>query len=115
MKFIVALVLTALLGFAAPLFLAWWSFAITSLVVALAIHQKHWKAFLSGFAALFLSWGIYAFILDNANGHLLSKKIAQLLNLGDSPVALLLITAFIGGLVSGLAALTGSLARQKKL
>ena len=114
MKFIVALVLTALLGFAAPLFIAWWSFAVTSLVVALAIHQKPWKAFLAGFLGLFLLWGSYAFFLDNANGHLLSLKISQLLNMGKSSIILILLTAFIGGLVSGFAALTGSFARMKK-
>ena len=114
MKFIVALVLTALLGFAAPLFVAWWSFAITSLVVALAIHQKPWKAFLSGFLGMFLLWGFYAFFLDNANGHLLSLKITQILKMGQSSIVLILITAILGGLVSGFSALTGSFARIKK-
>lgn len=112
MKFIVAILLSAFLGYVAPLYLPWWSFAITSFVVAIVIHQKGWKAFAAGFLALFLFWGIYAFLIDNANGHLLSVKIAQLLPLNGSYILLILITAFIGGIISGFAALTGSLLRK---
>ncbi len=113
MKFFVALLLTALLGYAAPLYLPWWSFAVTSLIVALVVHQKPWKAFVSGFLGLFFLWAVYAFILDNANDHILSQKVAQILPLGGSYILLILISALIGALVSGFAALTGSYARKK--
>ena len=51
MKFLSAVILTALLAFATGLYgvMPWWSFAITSLIVAMAVHQKAGKAFLSGF------------------------------------------------------------------
>ena len=114
MKFIIVLLLTALLGYAAPLYFSWWSFAVTSFVIAIAIHQKPGKAFLAGFIGLFLLWGIHAMILDNANDHLLSQKVASIFPLDGSSGTLLLITAFIGGIVSGLASLSGSLARQFK-
>ena len=112
MKFIVALLLTALLGYLFPLFLPWWSFAITSFIVALLIHQRPWKAFLAGFAALLLMWGIYAVASDSANEHILSTKVAQILPLHGSYIALIFITALIGVLLSGMAALTGSYARR---
>lgn len=112
MKFIVTILLTAFLGYVAPLFLPWWGFVITSFIVALAIPQKPWSAFLSGFLALFLFWGIDAFFIDLANQHLLSTKIANLLPLNGSYLLLILVTALTGGLVSGFAALTGSLARK---
>ncbi len=112
MKFIVALLLTALLGYTAPLFSPWWTFAITSFVVALAVHQQPVKAFLSGFLGLGLLWGIHAFILDSANEHILSHKIAPILKLGSSGNALILVTALIGALISGFAALSGSFARR---
>ena len=111
MKFITTIILTALLGYAAPLYFAWWSFAITSLIVAIAIHQKPAKAFVAGFVALALLWGVHAAVINSANESILSQKIAALLNL-SSPVILILLTAFIGGLVSGFAALTGSFARS---
>lgn len=114
MKFTTVLLLTALLGYAAPLFFPWWSFAVTSFIIALTIHQKAGKAFLAGFFGLFLLWGVHAFILDSANDHLLSQKVAVLFPLGGSSTTLILITAFIGALVSGLAALSGSIARTIK-
>ncbi|MGN6213403.1 hypothetical protein [Parafilimonas sp.] len=112
MKFIVVVLLTALLGYAAPLYFAWWSFAVTSFIIALLIHQKALAAFLATFLGLFLLWGVMALIIDNANSHLLSQKIAALLPLGGSSLLLIFVTAFTGGLVSGFAGLTGSLARK---
>jgi cbb3-type cytochrome oxidase subunit 1 len=115
MKFIVALILTALLSFAAGLFavLPWWSFAICAFIVALAVHQRAGKAFLSGFLALALLWGLMALFIDSKNDHILSTKIANLLPLGGSYIVLILVTALIGGLVAGLAAMTGSYLRKR--
>lgn len=114
MKFLSAVILTALLAFATGLYgvMPWWSFAITSLIVAMAVHQKAGKAFLSGFVGLFLLWSVLAFLKDSANEHLLATKVAQILPLGGSYMVLILVTGIIGGLVSGLAALTGSYIRQ---
>jgi hypothetical protein len=112
MKFIVVILLTALLGYAAPLYFSWWSFVISSFVVALFIHQKAFAAFVATFLGLFLLWGIMAMIIDSSNNHLLSQKIAQVLPLNGSSTLLIFITAFIGGLVSGFAGLTASLARK---
>ena len=110
MKFIVVLLLTALLGYAIPLYLTWWSFAITSFIIALLIHQKALVAFIAGFLGLFLLWLFLTLIIDNANQHILSQKIARVLPLNGSSLALILITSLIGGLISGFASLTGSLA-----
>lgn len=112
MKFIISILLTALLGFAAPLYFAWWSFVITSLIVAVAIHQKPLRAFITGFLGMFLLWAIHAIILDSANDHILSQKVAMILPLNGSYGLLIFITAFLGGLISGFAALTGSFARS---
>jgi hypothetical protein len=112
MKFIVVVLLTALLGYAAPLYFSWWSFAVTSFIIALLVHQKTWLAFVATFLGLFLLWGIMAIIIDTGNNHLLSQKIAVLLPLHGSSFLLILITALIGGLVSGFAGLSGSLARK---
>ncbi|MDE3124570.1 MAG: hypothetical protein KGK14_03580 [Bacteroidota bacterium] len=114
MKFIISILITAFLSYAFGLYAAfpWYTFAICAVAVALAIHQKPFKAFLSGFIALFLLWGILAFVIDTANNHLLSQKVAQILPLGGSSIAIILVTAFIGGLVAGMSALTGSLIRK---
>lgn len=114
MKQITAIALTAFLAFVAGIYssLPWWSFAITSLIVAISIHQKPGKAFLSGFIGLFLLWAGMALVKDTANDHILSTKVAQILPLGGSYLVLILVTGIVGGLVSGLAALTGSYLRK---
>lgn len=114
MKIASAIVLTAFLAFVAGIYtnLPWWSFAITSLLVAISIHQKPWKAFVSGFAGLFILWVVLALLKDIPNEHLLSKKVASILPLGGSYILLLLLTGFIAGLLSGLAALSGSYIRK---
>lgn len=113
MKSLTAIILTALLSFAAGLYFPWWSIAIVALLVAVLIHQKAGKAFLSGFLAIFLLWGILAYWIDIKNQHLLSQKIAAIFPLGGSPFALIFVTSFVGALVGGFAAMTGSYLRSK--
>lgn len=114
MKFFVALLLTAALTFAAGMKLPWWSMAIASFLVAALVHQKAGKAFLAGFLAIFILWGLLAFRIDMANQGILSKKIAELLPLQGNRYLLILVTGVVGGLVAGLAALSGSFLRQSK-
>jgi hypothetical protein len=113
MKFYTSIFLIALLGYTVCLFATpWWSFTITTFVVCASIPQQPLKAFFSGFIALFLLWGIMAFLQDNANEHLLSSKVAQILKLPKSYVLLIGITALIGSILGGLSALSGCLVRQ---
>ena len=114
MKFITSVILTALVAFAACLYFPWWSIAITSFIVAIAVHQKPLKAFTAGFAGLFLLWGIQAYIIDAANEHLISSKIASLITGSSSYMLIIVISALVGGLVAAFAALAGSFARKIK-
>lgn len=108
MKFLLATILTALFGFIAGMFLPWWSIALVAFLVALLIRQKIAFSFLAGFTAMFLLWGILALWIDIKNERILSKKVAQLFSLGEASFLLILITAFIGALVSGFAAMSGA-------
>lgn len=112
MKFFISLLLTALVCYAACLFLPWWSIAIIAFLIAAIIPQKPGMAFLAAFTAIFLLWlGISAFI-SSANDHLLAHKLSQVILKSDSPAMLILVTAFIGAVVAGFAALSGSLLRK---
>lgn len=111
MKFIISLLLTALLSFTAGLYLPWWSIAVCAFVVSVLIIQQPLKAFLAGFAGVFLLWLIFSWLIDSANDHILSHKIAQIFPLGGVSFLLILVTALVGGLVGGLAALSGSYLR----
>lgn len=113
MKFLVTTLLTALLSFLCGLYLPWWGFALAACLIGALIPQKPYLSFLSGFLGLFLLWGILAFIIDAANNSVLSVKIAQILPLGGSSILLILVTALVGALVGGGAALTGSLLTGK--
>jgi hypothetical protein len=112
MKFLVSVILIAVLAFAIGLYMPWWSLALAAFVVTALIHQRAVIAFLTGFVALFLLWGILAFIIDQQNQQVLSRKIAEVLPLGGNPLLLILITALVGGLVAGFAAMTGSYLRR---
>ena len=114
MKFIISLILTAILSFAACLFLPWWSIAIAAFVVAALIPQKPGKAFITGFISLFLLWGGLSFWISNNNDHILAHKIAVLMLKMDNPYLLILATGLIAALVAGFAALAGSYLRKTK-
>ena len=114
MKFIISLILTALLSFAACLYLPWWSIAVIAFLVAALIPQKPGKAFLTAFLALFLLWGGLSFWISNGNDHLLAHKISMVILKMDSPYLLMLATALVGALVAGFAALSGSYLRKTR-
>lgn len=115
MKFVLALLLTATISFLAGLRLEWWSIAVVAFLVALLIPQVLSRSFLAGFLGIFILWAILAFWINNENGGRLGKEIAELFKLGGSPALLVLITAFIGGVVGGFAAMAGSSLRPIKV
>ena len=108
MKFILAIILTALLGFIAGLFLPWWSIAIVAFLVAIFIRQSIGKSFLTGFSGIFLLWAVVALWIDIKNESILSRKMAEIFPLGGSSALMILVTAFIGALVGGFAAMSGA-------
>ena len=114
MKFIVAFLLTALLGYAAGFYFPWWSIAIAAFIVAVAIPQKPLKAFLAGFLSLFVLWVVLALYIDMENQHILSMKIAELLFKSHSHALIMGVTGLAAALVGGFAALSGSYLRQSK-
>lgn len=114
MKFLVATILTALLAFISGLFLPWWGIAVTSLLVAVIIHQKAGKAFLSGLLGVLILWAGLAWWIDMKNNGILSKKIASVLPLGGNALLLILVTGVVGGLVAAFAAMSGSFLRASR-
>jgi len=108
MKFLLAVLLTALLSFFAGLYFPWWSIAIVSFIVAVIMRPTLLAGFLSGFVGIFLLWAILSAWIDIRNQHILSHRIAELFKLGGSSFLLILVTGFIGGIVAGVASLSGS-------
>lgn len=112
MRFILASLLTALLAFIAGIFLPWWVLAVVAFGVALLLPQSNFAAFCAGFVGIFLMWGLVATWIDVKNESLLTRQVAQLLPLGGSPILLILVTALVGGLLGGFAALSGNSLRR---
>jgi hypothetical protein len=112
LKYILSILVTALLAFVSGLYLPWWGIAFAAFLVSAAIPQKPVYSFLSGFLGVFLLWEGLAWWIDNKNNGILSQKIANILPLGGSAVLLILITSIIGALVAGFAALAGSYLRR---
>ena len=114
MKFFLSLTLIALLSFAASLYLPWWSIAIVAFLVILFLPQQPGKSFLSGFLALFILWGALAFWLSFNNEHNLAKKMSLVILKSGSAYLLILVTALIGAVTAGMAALCASLITYRK-
>ncbi|WP_132055408.1 hypothetical protein [Pseudocnuella soli] len=112
MRFLLSTVLIALLAYVAGMFFPWWCLAIVAFGVALLVPQKGWGSFGAGFLGIFILWAAVAVWIDTRNNSLLSQKVAQLFSLGNSTVLLVLVTALIGALVGGFAALTGGKLRK---
>ena len=114
MKYIVSIFLSGLLTYAVGIYgdLPWWSFVITNLIIAIALPIKPLQSFIAGALGVGALWAGLAFGIDLANNHILSTKVAQILPLGGSYIALIIVTAFVGALLGGLASLTGSFVRK---
>ena len=108
MRFLLATLLTAAFSFIAGLYLPWWSLALIAFLVAILIQQKTGYAFLSAFTAIFFLWGGLALLIHVRNQGVLTKKMAELFPLQGQSFYLILITATIGAVVAGFAAMSGS-------
>jgi len=114
MKFILSIVLVALTTYAIGIYgsLPWWSFVVTNLIIAIALPIKPVQSFIAGALGVGALWAGLAFGIDLANNHILSTKVAKILPLGGSYIALIIVTALVGALLGGLASLTGSFVRK---
>lgn len=112
MRLVLHIIIIGLLAFLSAQLGWWhWDFVIIAFGVALALNANGWSSFLGGFLAIAVLWFFVAMGINDANAQIFSDKVAQVLKLSNGG-QLLWITAIVGGLVSGFAALTGSLLRQ---
>lgn len=114
MKFIVSAILIILFSFLSCLYFPWWSIAIVALLISIIIQQKHLISFICGFISLFLLWGFLSLWISVHNEHILAHRVSLLIFKTDSPYLLIFVTALIGAMVAGFAALTGSYLRKER-
>ncbi|MBU6159384.1 MAG: hypothetical protein KGP35_10210 [Bacteroidetes bacterium] len=111
LKGFITILLNILLAYISGIFLPWWGMIPVLILLYAFVALKPGWAFLCGFMAMFLLWGLLALQMDVANNHLLSKKISTIFFQKEASTLLILVTALTGALVGGLSALTGALAR----
>lgn len=107
LKWLLLVVLALIL----QLFLPWWSVAVAAFLYGFLFVHKPGRAFLAGFLAIFLLWGIMAAYITWVNDGILADRLASLFSLPHGSLAVL-ATALTGGLTGGFAALAGSLLRK---
>lgn len=91
----------------------WWLYMAGAFLVGIVVPQAAWKNLLAVFVATFAVWGALVYMANEANQGLMAGKMAEVLPLKGSTMAIMLITAVVGGLSAGFAALTGSFLRKK--
>ncbi len=115
MRFIYSILIISAVSFIGDMLLPWWIIAPIAFITSYFIVQKPFKAFLSGFLAIFILWFIQSYLISSGNHHILAHKISQLIVKMDRPLVLFFVTGFIGGLVAGFASLTGSYLKHQSV
>jgi len=107
MLFLVILIISLVCSY----FLPWWFVAVIAFAAAWFLGKNPGKTFLLAFAAVFIAWTILALFKTIPNDNILATRMAQLFQLPNWWL-LLIVTGFIGGLVSGLSALSAVLFKK---
>lgn len=104
-------ILTALLAIPLQLIFPWWMVMVAAFIISILNNQSARYAFLNGFAGIFTLWLIWSASISYLNEGVLSARLAELLMLPHSTLAIL-VTALIGGICGGFAALTANRLRK---
>lgn len=111
MKFLIQLIVIFILAFVLELLLPWWSIAVAA--AAGGYFFKTNGNFFAGFLAIAFLWVGKAYVIDASSAVSLVEMVSEILLINSKPL-LFLITALIGGMVGGFAAVTGSGLKKTK-
>lgn len=110
MKFFLQLLFIFILGYVLELFFPWWTIAIAAFLGGIIFDTR--SNFGAGFLAIALLWTAKALLIDYVAAAPLADRVATIFSL--SKPLLFVVTALIGGLVGGFAAMTGSSLNKRK-
>ncbi len=103
MKIFLQILSIAVISYFSEQLFPWWSIAVVSFaVLIISPAGSPGTAFITGFTGIAFLWLILAWTIDLETGGLLSGKVADLFHIG-SRTGLILVTAFTGGIIGGLA------------
>lgn len=106
MKFLITIIITALLSWLACYYLTWWMVAVVPFVAAFVMRQKGDVGFLTGFLSIGLLWLYLVLKADVANDQILSGRMAQLFGIGHA--LFLAVNIVLGALVGGMGGWSGA-------
>ena len=107
MKLIARIILIILFTYLLSFVLQWWIIIAISFIVGFALYGNGFNVFISGFLGGGLLWLSYAWYLDIKTSAILSEKIVELFPFNDN-IFLIIGAGVVGGLCTGLGALTGN-------
>lgn len=110
MKFLLQLIAIMILAYILELMFPWWTIAIAAFIAGAAFNTR--ANFAAGFLGIALLWTLKALLIESSAAAPLTERVAAVFFL--SKPLLFLVTALIGGLVAGFAAMAGSALRKKK-
>jgi hypothetical protein len=110
MRFIIQVLVITILASIMELFLPWWSIALAAFIGGWIFKTN--LNFIAGFLSIALLWTITSAIIDFSAGAPLTERVANIFSL-PKPL-LFVVTATIGGLVGGFAAMAGSALRKER-
>jgi hypothetical protein len=105
MKKFVAFLLIVILGYLLTSFGPWYLIAIAGFVGGLVLSNQ-WKGLLIGFLAGFILWAIHIYAMSSSSQSDLPARIAKIFTLPNDTM-LLVVSALVGGLVTGFGAAAG--------
>ncbi|MDB5243186.1 MAG: hypothetical protein JWP57_3811 [Spirosoma sp.] len=108
----IQILLIALGSVLAQLVLPWWSLALVAFAVCCWRSSAAGRAFWYGFAGVALVWLIYALLIHIRSDGIFTGRMSQLLFKADASAVLIIVTTILGGLVGGLAGVSGYFVRQ---
>jgi hypothetical protein len=113
MRFISGLLFILTLSFPLYYFLpwCWWSAVIPAFLIGFGLQMKGVESFLCGFISLGLFWFSMAYWSNSLNDSELLNKMSTLLPFGSAGSTFIAIT-IIGGLLGGLATMSGQFLRD---
>ena len=106
MRFLLSVLITAVLSYAFERFFSWYSVAFAAFITAYLFNLRGLAGFMAGALGVGLLWLGYAWIIDFRTHSILTDKMAKLFGLTE-PAFLLVITFLVGILVGGFAAWSG--------
>ena len=98
-------------GFLAHQFFGFWAIVVVAGLIGFVFrHENSVVSFAAGMTGAALLWGGYAGFVNSANTNILCGKMGALFQMDGAYLTYL--TGLVGGILGGMGALTGSLARK---